>query len=104
LQEEVGQHVVVVLQHPKVYADKVKDVGPSMKDVAQHADCNIAITFTNDDLLLGSKPHNRPMFVTGYIREQKVKRTLVDGESTVNIMAKLAMNDLRITVDDLLKS
>ena len=31
LPEEVHQHVVVALHHPELYADKVKDVGPSMK-------------------------------------------------------------------------
>jgi len=73
LPEKVHQHVVVALQHPKLYADKVKDVGPSMKDVAQYVAYNMAITFIDDNLLLGSKPHNRPLFIIGYIREQKVK-------------------------------
>jgi len=44
------------------------------------------------------------LFVTGYIREQKVKRILVDGGSAVNIMPKSTMQDLGITVDDLSKS
>ena len=76
LPEEVRQHIVVALQHPDLYADKVKDTGPSMKDVAQYAACNTTITFSDDYLLPGSKPHNRPLLVTGYIREQKVKRIL----------------------------
>jgi len=111
LLEEVRQHVYVALQHPELYADKVKDAGPSikdadssMKDVAQYAACNTTNTFSDDDLLLGSKPHNRPLFVTGYIREQKVKRILVDGGSAVNIIPKSTMHDLGITTDDLSKS
>ena len=98
--EEICQHVVVAMQHPELYAEKVKDAGPSikdaassMKDVTQYAACNTTITFSDDDLLLGSKPHNRPLFVTGYIREQKVKQILVDGGSVVNIMSKFTMND-----------
>ena len=101
---EVRQHIVVALQHPELYADKVKDVGPSIKDAAQYVACNTTITFSDDDLLLCSKPHNNPLFVTGYIREQKVKRILVDGGSVVNIMPKSIMNDLGIIVDDLSKS
>ncbi|KAK4382830.1 hypothetical protein Sango_2835700 [Sesamum angolense] len=31
-----------------------------------------AMTFTDEDLLLGSKPHNKPLFVTCYAHEQKV--------------------------------
>ena len=98
------QHVVAALQHPELYADKIKDVGASTEDPVQCASCNTAITFTDDDLLLGSKPHNRPLFVTGYIREQKVRRILVDGGSAVNIMPKSTMNDLGITVEELSKS
>jgi len=64
----------------------------------------MTIIFSDDDLLLSSKPHNRPLFITGYIREQKVKQILVDGGSIVNIMPKSTMNNLGITVDDLSKS
>ena len=71
LPKEIRQQIVAALQHPKLYVDKVKSAGQPMKDVAHYAACNTAITFTDDDLLLGSKPHNRPLFVTGYIREQK---------------------------------
>ena len=50
--------------------------------------CWSSIIFTNDDRLLGSKIHNRPLFVTGYIREQEVNRILIDGGSVVNIHYK----------------
>ena len=70
----------------------------------QCATCNTAVSFTNEDLLLGSKLHNHPLFVTGYIRGQKVKRILVDGGSVINIMPKSTMNNLGITIDELSKS
>jgi len=60
------------LQHPNLYADKVKDIGPSMKDVGQYAAGNTAITFTNDNLLLGFKLHNPPLFVTGTSGSKKL--------------------------------
>jgi len=75
-----------------------------MKDPTQCAACNTTITFSDDDLLLGSKPYNHPLFVTGYIKEQRVKRISVNRGSAVNIMLKSTMNDLKITVDDLFKS
>jgi len=75
-----------------------------MKDAAQYAACNTTITFSYDDLLLGSKPHNRPLFITSYIKEQRVKRILIDGGFAANIMPKSTINDLGITVDDLSKS
>jgi len=99
-----AQHVIVALQHLELYADKVKDMGGSTKSPVQCASCDTAATFTDDDLLLGSKPHNHSLFVTGYIREQRVKRILIDGGSAVNIMPKSTMNDLGITVEELSKS
>jgi len=49
-------------------------------------------------------PHNHPLFITGYIREQKVKWILVDRWSAVNIMPKSIMNGLGITVEELSKT
>ncbi|KAM2657977.1 hypothetical protein EV1_013288 [Malus domestica] len=59
------------------------------------------IHFTDEDLLLGSKPHNRPLFVFGYVREHKVNRMLVDGGSAINIMPKSTMNTIGIKADEL---
>ncbi|KAL0396400.1 UNVERIFIED_CONTAM: hypothetical protein Scaly_0088400 [Sesamum calycinum] len=36
------------------------------EDSSDVDDCMSIITFTDEDLLLGSKPHNRPLFVAGY--------------------------------------
>ena len=58
------QHVVVALQHLELYANKVKDLGGSTE-----SPFSAPVTFTDDNLLLGSNPHNRPLFVTSYIRE-----------------------------------
>ncbi|KAA0054170.1 ty3-gypsy retrotransposon protein [Cucumis melo var. makuwa] len=44
------------------------------------------IDFSDEDLLLGSKLHNRPLYVSGYVREKRVDRILIDNGSTVNIM------------------
>ncbi|KAM1099067.1 hypothetical protein ACFX15_005449 [Malus domestica] len=59
------------------------------------------IYFTDEDLLLGSKPHNRPLFVSGYVREHKVNRMLVDGGSAINIMPKSTMTTIGIKADEL---
>ena len=57
-----------------------------------------------NELLLGSKPYNRPLFMTGYIKEQNVDRILVDGGSTVSIMPKSLIQDLGITIEVFSKS
>ncbi|KAL0290012.1 UNVERIFIED_CONTAM: hypothetical protein Sradi_7059600 [Sesamum radiatum] len=67
-------------------------------------DCMSTIAFTNEDMLLGSKPHNRPLFVTGYVCEQKVNRILIDGGSAVNILPLRILKELRIPIDELSNS
>ncbi|KAL0455678.1 UNVERIFIED_CONTAM: hypothetical protein Slati_0907000 [Sesamum latifolium] len=56
------------------------------KDSSNTNECLSTIIFTDEDLLLGSKPHNHPLFVTGYAREQKVNKILIDGGSAVNML------------------
>ncbi|KAL0461232.1 UNVERIFIED_CONTAM: hypothetical protein Slati_0010800 [Sesamum latifolium] len=63
-----------------------------------------AMIFTNEDLLFGSKPHNMPLFVTCYAREQKVNRILIDGGSAVNILPLRTMKELGISMDELTNS
>ena len=72
LPEEMHEHVMAVMHHAKSFADKVKEVKEPAKLPAQCATCNTLVSFTDGDLLLGSKPYNHPLFVTGYIRGQKV--------------------------------
>ena len=60
------------------------------------------IIFTDDDRLLGSKIHNRPLFVTSYIREQKVNPILINGGSVVNILPLKILKELGISLDELL--
>ena len=69
LPNKTPQHMVIALQHLEIHADRVKCVIEMSETPIQCASSNTAITFTDNDLLLGSKPHNRPLFVTGYITE-----------------------------------
>ncbi|KAL0336632.1 UNVERIFIED_CONTAM: hypothetical protein Sradi_4875100 [Sesamum radiatum] len=74
------------------------------EDSSDTDDCMSTITFTDEDLLLGSKPHNHPLFVAGYVREQKVNRILIDGGSAVNILPLRILKELEIPVDELSNS
>ncbi|KAL0297869.1 UNVERIFIED_CONTAM: hypothetical protein Sangu_3175500 [Sesamum angustifolium] len=71
------------------------------EDSSDTDDCMSTITFTDEDLLLGSKPHNRPLFVAGYVREQKVNRILIDGGSVINILPLRILKELEIPIDEL---
>ncbi|KAL0349900.1 UNVERIFIED_CONTAM: hypothetical protein Sradi_4139200 [Sesamum radiatum] len=70
------------------------------EDSSDADDCISTITFTDEDLLLGSKPHNCPLFVAGYVREQKVNRILIDGGFAVNILPLRILKELEIPIDD----
>ncbi|KAK4389711.1 hypothetical protein Sango_2308100 [Sesamum angolense] len=74
------------------------------EDSSDTDDCMSTITFTDEDLLLGSKPHNRPLFIAGYVREQKVYRILIDGGSAVNILPLRILKELEIPIDELSNS
>ena len=90
---KMREQVVAAMRHAMSYANKVKEVKKPAKLPAQCATCNTVVSFTDDDLLLGSKPHNHRLFVTGYIRGQKVKRILLDGGFAI-IMPKFTVSDL----------
>ena len=51
--------------------------------------------------MLGSKPHNHPLYVSSYAHEQKIKRILINGGSTINILPKMTMRQLGLTMEEL---
>ena len=104
LRKEMCEQIVFTLSHVKLYADKVKDIQESAKRKTQCITHNTTVSFTDDDLLLVSKPHNLQLFVTGCVRGQKVKRILVDCSLAINIMPKSIITNLGITVEELSKS
>ena len=63
--------------------------------------CSPNLNFTDEDLLLGSKPHNCPLYVFGYAREQNINRILIDGGSVVNILPKMTMRRLGLIMEEL---
>ena len=69
--------MALALQHPELYLDKVKDVGEPIESSTKCASCNFSLPFIDEDLLLGSKPHNQPLFVFGYIFGQRVNHILM---------------------------
>ncbi|KAL0319807.1 UNVERIFIED_CONTAM: hypothetical protein Sradi_5242200 [Sesamum radiatum] len=56
------------------------------KDSSNANECMFTITFMDEDLLIGSKPHNHPLFVAGYAREQKELGVPMDELSNSRLM------------------
>ena len=73
----------------------------TLKQTQECYACSLDLTFTDEDLLLGSKPHNRQLYASGYAHEQKIDRILIDGGSAVNILPKMTMRQLGLTMEEL---
>ncbi|KAM1243698.1 hypothetical protein ACFX2G_035924 [Malus domestica] len=104
LPKKMRRALVAVLESPNDHeTQESKDEGLKLRPHECATSCATydAINFTDEDLLLGSKPHNYPLFVSGYVREHKVNRMLVDGGSAINIMLKSTMNTIGIKADEL---
>ncbi|XP_074298973.1 uncharacterized protein LOC141629964 [Silene latifolia] len=104
LPKEKRQLIIQGFEKPQLYAGKMKDKIEPPEQSTGYFSCNTALSFSDEDLLLGSKPHNRPLYVSGYIRGQKVMRILIDGGSGVNLMPKATMNELGIMANELSSS
>ncbi|KAA0061209.1 uncharacterized protein E5676_scaffold157G00320 [Cucumis melo var. makuwa] len=94
LSREVKDTIIEILKN-----DDVSTIVTSPTKVCDS--CCMSISFSDEDLLLGSKLHNRPLYVSGYIREQKLNQILIDNGSAVNILPKSTMNQLGILVEEL---
>ncbi|KAK2986002.1 hypothetical protein RJ640_026392 [Escallonia rubra] len=54
-----------VLEEPKKYSSSIREIDDLRTTPATCTSCCASITFTDEDLQLGPKPHNRPLFVSG---------------------------------------
>jgi len=61
--------VVATLKQLKICTDKVKGAGEMFEALIWFTSCDTTVTFIVDDLLLGVKSRNHPLFVTGYTKE-----------------------------------
>ncbi|KAL0413583.1 UNVERIFIED_CONTAM: hypothetical protein Sradi_1560000 [Sesamum radiatum] len=86
------------------HRDDSEDTLLEKEDSSDVDDYMSTITFTDEDLLLRSKPHNCPLFLAGYVREQKVNRILINGGSAVNILPLRILKELEIPIDELSNS
>ncbi|KAL0333076.1 UNVERIFIED_CONTAM: Transposon Tf2-12 polyprotein [Sesamum calycinum] len=99
-----------------VFKDKVYAIGsPSNEDTlfekedsSSTDDCMSTITFTDEDLLLGSKPHNRPLFVAGYeleisIDELSNSRLMIQGFNQGGQRA-VGIIRMQLTMEDMVSS
>jgi hypothetical protein len=56
------------------------------------------VNYTDEDLLIGTADHNRPMFITGECEGQKLNRILIDAGSSINIMPLKILKTLALDI------
>lgn len=107
LPERIWRALVDILMNPDNYKSqtyKVGDLEFRPHECAMWCAICSAINFTDEDLLLGTKPHNCPLFVLGYAKEQEIGHMLLDRGSIINIMPKLTMMEIGFKMDELSRS
>ncbi|XP_020530455.1 uncharacterized protein LOC110008274 [Amborella trichopoda] len=61
----------------------------------------MTITFSEDDLQLGEKFHNRPLFITGVLHTCPISQIMLDGGSAVNLILRRILTHLGLGSEDL---
>ncbi|KAL0368501.1 UNVERIFIED_CONTAM: hypothetical protein Scaly_1069000 [Sesamum calycinum] len=92
-----------IMDDPK-YCKCHRLVGHAIQDCFVFKDKVMQLARQDEDLLIGSKPHNHPLFMAGYAGEQKVNRIFIDGGSTINILPLRTLKELGIPMDELLNN
>ena len=59
------------------------------------------LVFTNEDLLLGFKPHKHPLYFFSYAFKQKIDCIFINGGLAINIMSKMMTKQLGVTMAEL---
>lgn len=59
------------------------------------------VTFTDEDWMLGTEDHNRPLYMKDYINCFHVKRVLIDPLFVVNLLSFCPLNKLKRLKEDL---
>jgi hypothetical protein len=72
-----------------------------MQEVLFTAKRTACINFTDDDLLIDTSDHNRPLYITGNCGGQKIGRILVDAGSSINIMLLKTLKTITLDVKNL---
>ncbi|CAL2265955.1 unnamed protein product [Prunus armeniaca] len=75
LPEAIRVALVKALMDLNIHPNRIREAEKLEHESQNRAICCAtcaSITFTDEDLLLGSKPHNRLLFVSGYVRNRNL--------------------------------
>ncbi|KAL4179113.1 hypothetical protein AMTRI_Chr13g118430 [Amborella trichopoda] len=89
--------LIKALSHPEVYEIEVEriEVDPGILNSC------VLVPFSNDDLQLGGKFHNCPLFVTSELHAHHISRIMLDGGSVVNLIPRRILTRIGLGHGDL---
>jgi hypothetical protein len=99
MSQDLWEVLIQTLQDPKEY--KSYFIEKNMEEVLYTARREACINFTDDDLLIDTTDHNRPLYITGTCGGQKIIRILVDAGSSINIMPLKMLKTITLDVKNL---
>ncbi|KAI5313713.1 hypothetical protein L3X38_042889 [Prunus dulcis] len=100
---ELTEALVMVLMSPDSYKSCFKSADVHTTESSKFCtSCLAAITFGEDDFLLESKSHNRPLYVTGEVGGTTINRILLDCGSAVNLISLKTLHAIGMSVDSYL--
>lgn len=95
------EKVCSALAHALAELEEYKGKIPISNKKEAPISCIEIITFSDEDLQLGSYLHNRPLYVIEFIRENNIAHILLNCGSMVNIISIFTMKKISITTDEL---
>jgi hypothetical protein len=99
MSQDLREVLILALQNPEMY--KSYFIEQNMQETLFTSKRAACINFTNDDLLIGTADHNRPLYITGDCGGQKIGRILVDAGSSINIMPLKTLKTITLDVKNL---
>jgi hypothetical protein len=88
---------ITALSFPEDYRVEVSQVEAELVQIQK-------MTFTDEDLLLGRKKHNRPFLMFGEIDDLPINRIMVDGGSAINLLPLCTLKRIGYSQNDLSRS
>ncbi|RWR97187.1 hypothetical protein CKAN_02660400 [Cinnamomum micranthum f. kanehirae] len=104
LSEHIREALIKALLDPDKFLNEIHQTETELENAFSPnicAACLATTSFTDEDLLLRMKAHNRPLFVKGVLAKVKLNRIMLDCGSTVNLIPLKTLLSLGMTVNDL---
>jgi hypothetical protein len=99
MSQDLRDVLIQTLQNPEKY--KSYFIEQNLQEALYVAKREVGITFTNEDLLMGTTDHNCPLYIIGDYGGQRIGRVLIDAGSSINIMPLRTLKAIALDVKNL---